>query len=205
MADGRRVPIESLSPGDVVRSLSVPGLAVDTPFRVQYEWMSEWGLDGATMRDGRISSVRLGEHDGFYLVNRRIKATFEHPFLVRRDDTWGFCSTELLEVGDHLITANGEELAEEVIESVERIGGAVRTVAITVPETNTYLADGVWVHNDAESSGTIGQSGVSTGSSSFSLSGSAGSSSQSSSGSGSAKSSGSSVSGSASTTSSSGR
>jgi len=196
MADGRRVPIESLAPGDMVRSLSVPGLQIDVPFQAQYEWHSTWGLDGMTLREARVAVVRHGEHDGFYLINRRIKATFEHPFLVRRGDDWGFCSAELLQVGDHLITLVDGEIAEEHIEDLERIEGLVRTVAIHVPGTNTYLADGVWTHNDAPSSSSRSGPGISnqTGSGSGpSISG--GSSSSSSSGS---KSSGSSFSGSSS-------
>jgi len=157
MADGRRVPIESLAPGDMVRSLSVPGLQVDVPFRAQYEWLSTWGLEGMTLREARVAEVRFGEHDGFFLVNRRIKATFEHPFLVRRVDEWGFCSAELLKVGDLLITLIDGEIAEERIDELERIEGTVRTVAIHVPGTNTYLADGVWTHNDAK--GSLGGSG----------------------------------------------
>lgn len=159
MADGRRVPIESLAPGDMVRSVSLPGLRTDEPFRAQYEWLSTWGLEGATVRDGRVSGVRLGEHDGFYLINRRIKATFEHPFLVRRDEEWGFCSAELLKVGDHLVTLADGELDEERIDALERIDGVVRTVAIRVPGTNTYLADGVWTHNDADLAPTSSRSG----------------------------------------------
>ena len=137
----------------MVCSLSVPGLQIDVPFRAQYEWHSTWGLDGMTRREARVAVVRHGEHDGFYLINRRIKATFEHPFLVRRDDEWGFCSAELLQVGDHLITLVDGEIAEERIEDLERIDGIVRTVAIHVPGTNTYLAEGVWTHNDAKDPG----------------------------------------------------
>lgn len=134
------------------------------------------------MRAARVSEVRLGEHDDFYLVNRRIKATFEHPFLVRRDDEWGFCSAEQLEPGDCLITRETDEFHEERIDSIERIDGRVRTVAIRVPGTNTYLADGAWTHNDAESSGTIAPTVLSSGSGS----GSSGSKSSGSSFSGSA-------------------
>jgi hypothetical protein len=192
MADGRRVPIESLKPGDVVRSLLLPGLETDVPFRAQYEWLSSWGLEGTTLRDARVSEVRFGEHDGFFLINRRIKATFEHPFLVRRDEAWGFCSAELLEVGDFLMTLVDGQVDEERIESLERVDGIVRTVAIRVPGTNTYLADGVWTHNDADLKGSsagpgisnsgpgISNSGSGTGPS---ISGSASSSSSSSSGS----------------------
>lgn len=152
-ADGRRVPIESLKPGDMLRSVSLPGLRTDEPERVQYEWLSTWGLEGASVRDARVAEIRIGEHNGFYLINRRIKATFEHPFLVRRDEEWGFCSAERLEVGDYLITLIDGELDEERIDSIEPIDGVVRTVALHVPGTNTYLAEGVWTHNDAKSSG----------------------------------------------------
>lgn len=165
MADGRRVPIESLVPGDMVRSLSMPGLQIDVPFQAQYEWHSTWGLDGMTLREARVAVVRLGEHDGFYLINRRIKATFEHPFLVRRDEEWGFCSAELLKVGDYLITLVDDEIAEERIDDHERIDGIVRTVAIHIPGTNTYLADGVWTHNDAPTLTSSGSSISSSGSS----------------------------------------
>jgi hypothetical protein len=112
--------------------------------------MSTWGIADTTTREARVAEVRLGEHDGFYLINRRIKATFEHPFLVRRDEEWGFCSAELLRVGDWLITLVDGELDEERVETLERINGTVRTAAIRVPGTNTYLADGAWTHNDAE-------------------------------------------------------
>ncbi len=161
MADGRRAPIESLQPGDLVRSVSLPGLKTDVPFRAQYEWLSTWGLEGATVRDGHVAEVRLGEHEGFYLINRRIKATFEHPFLVRRDEEWGFCSTELLKVGDYMITLTDGQLDEERIGALERIDGVVRTVALYVPGTNTYLAEGVWTHNDADLKGSGPGPGIS--------------------------------------------
>lgn len=120
MADGRRVPIEQLAPGDMVLSLVVPGLKADAP-KAQYEWVSTQGMHDAVARPARVSAVRLGEHDGFHLVNDRIKATFEHPFLVRRDKRWGFCSAELLRVGDVLITHDGSALAEQPIDRIERI------------------------------------------------------------------------------------
>lgn len=202
LADGRRVPIELLSPGDELASLVVPGLKVDVPFKAQYEWMSTWGLAGASVKAARVASVRLGEHDGFYLINGRIKATFEHPFLIRRDETWGFCSAELLRVGDVLVTrranpADADVLGEEPIVTLERIPGRVRTVALHVPGTNTYLADGVWTHNDVSLS-------MATESHAHSLSGSEASSVSSSGSSSASKSSSSSFSGSSSGSGSSG-
>jgi hypothetical protein len=123
---------------------------------------------------GRVASVKLGEHTGFVVINRRIKATPEHPFLMRRRDEWGFSSAELLKKGDYLI---GERLAEELVETVEHIDAPTRTVAIHIPGTNTFSAEGVWVHNDmpatAHSSGSgSSSSGSGSGSGSSSSSGS---------------------------------
>ncbi|HMN97579.1 MAG TPA: Hint domain-containing protein [Phycisphaerales bacterium] len=185
MGDGRRVPIEMLAPGDLVASLVVPGLKTDVPFGRQYEWMSTWGLAGASLKNARLASVQLGEHDGFFLVNGRIKATFEHPFLIRREhegqEAWGFCAAELLRVGDVLIThqpgAATDGLAEEPIVTIERIAGRVRTVALCVPGTNTFLADGAWTHNTFGPSILSSTSGSSSSSSGSKSSGSSFSSS----------------------------
>jgi len=167
-ADGGLVPIERLEPDDEVASLDVPGLARDADWQAQYQWRV---TGAATPRPcaSRIANVRRGTHDGFFLINGRVKATFEHPFLIRRDDETGFCSAELLRVGDRFVR---HDLADEEIVSIERIHRTVRTVALHVPGTNVYLADGVWVHNDALSSGS-GGGGSSSG-------GGAGSSSKSS-------------------------
>ena len=80
------------------------------------------------------------------------------------------------------IVRHGGSKVEERIDSLERIDGRVRTVAIRVPGTNTYLADGVWTHNDAGSSGPGGP-GISQQSSSSGSGSSSGSASNKSSGS----------------------
>ena len=175
------------------------------PYKAQYQWLSHWGMRGTKPTVARVQSVKLGEHHGFVVINRRIKATPEHPFLVRRGDEWGFASAELIKKGDYLI---GERLAEELVESVVKVDAPTRTVSIHVPGTNVYSAEGVWTHNDlpaqnqtsgvaeatAQSSGaSASASGPGSGSGSGTGSGST-SGSSSSSGSGSGKSSGSSFS-----------
>lgn len=173
------------------------------PYKAQYRWLSHWGMRGTKPTVARVRSVKLGEHHGFVVINRRIKATPEHPFLVRRGDEWGFVSAEFIKKGDYLI---GERLAEELVQSVDRVDAPTRTVSIYVPGTNVYSAEGVWTHNDlpaevatsgvAEATAHTGVSGSASASGSGSGSGSgstSGSSSGSSSGSGS-KSSGSSFS-----------
>lgn len=174
LASGRIVPIERLQPGDEVASLDVPGLARDADWQAQYQWRR---MGGAAMPacPARIANVRHGTHDGFYLINGRVKTTFEHPFLIRRGDATGFCSAELLRIGDRLVR---HDLADEPVASIERIERSVRTVALHVPGTNVYVADGVFVHNDALSSGS-GSGSSSSGSSGAKSSGSSFSSSSS--------------------------
>jgi hypothetical protein len=154
----------------VIASLQIPGLVVDVDYRAQYDWLSTWGLDGVVRRAQPVGSIRLGTHDGFMVLNGRVKCTAEHPILVRRDDQWGFVSAEFAEVGDALFL---DGLGEEVVATVERIEGRVRTVALHVPTTNTLLVDGVWTHNDISLSAL---SSTSTSSSSSSGSKSSGSS-----------------------------
>jgi hypothetical protein len=149
---------------------------------------------------GRVTNVKLGEHTGFVVINRRIKATPEHPFLMRRGDEWGFTSAELLKKGDYLI---GERLAEELVETVDRIDAPTRTVAIHIPGTNIFSAEGVWVHNDMPATAHSSGSGSSS-SGSGSGSGSGSSSSSGSSSGSASKSSGSSMSSSSSSGSGSG-
>jgi len=168
LAGGGLVPIERLKPGDEVASLDMPGLARDADWQAQYQWRVT-GVAAPRPCASHIADVRRGTHHGFYLINGRVKATFEHPFLIRRDGETGFCSAALLRVGDQLVR---HDLADEPIASIERIDRTVRTVALHVPGANVYLADGVWVHNDAAGSSS-GGGGSSSG-------GGAGSSSKSS-------------------------
>ncbi|MCL4742286.1 MAG: hypothetical protein KJZ54_08790 [Phycisphaerales bacterium] len=173
LADGRLAPIERVRSGDEVASLDVPGLARDADWPAQYQWHAIG--DGILCpRPSCVAKVRHGTHGGFYLINGRVKATFEHPFLIRRGGATGFCSAELLRIGDRLVR---HDLADEPVVSIERIDRTVRTVALHVPGTNVYVADGVFVHNDALSSGSGSGSSSSSGGgkssgSSFSSSGS---------------------------------
>lgn len=153
-------------------SLSIPGLEPDADWQAQYDWRSESGLDGTQSTPAPVGQITLGTHDGFYVINRRLKLTFEHPMLIRRADEWGFCSAELLSIGDRLIDA---DLNEEPILVLERIDTQVRTVSIHIPRTNTYLAEGVWTHNDM-AKGSIASSGGGSGSGSGSGGKSSGSS-----------------------------
>lgn len=149
--------------------MRVPGLEPDAPDRAQYLWRTDAREADLERCAAEVASVTRGEHDGFYLINGRIKATFEHPLLVRRGNELGFCSVEMLRLGDLLLR---HELTEEPITTIEQCDGVVATVAIHVPGTNTYVADGIWAHNDlAQFAGSASSSSSGSGSSSASDSG----------------------------------
>jgi hypothetical protein len=137
-----------------VASLRIPDLVPDANYDAQYAWLTDAGLGSCEQRSVAIDRVRKGEHDGYYVINGRVQATFEHPFLVRREGQWGFASANLLEIGDLLVLP---DLREERVSSIDARPGLVRTVSIHVPGTNTYIAGGVWVHN-ALSLDTMGSS-----------------------------------------------
>ena len=160
-------------------SLSIPGLELDADWQAQYDWRSDTGLDGVQPTPAPVGQITLGTHAGFYIINRRLKLTFEHPMLIRRENEWGFCAAELLCIDDHLIDA---DLNEEPITTIEHIATPTRTVSLHIPGTNTYLAEGVWTHNDMAKAGASSLGGLSGAGSSGS--GSSGGGSGSGSGSG---------------------
>jgi hypothetical protein len=77
---------------------------------------------------------------------------------IRRADEWGFCAAEQLQIGDQLIDA---DFSEEPIISIEHINASTRTVSLHIPGTNTYLAEGVWTHNDMAKAGASSLGGLS--------------------------------------------
>ena len=160
LADGQTRAIEDLRSGDEIASLEIAGLERDVPQHAQYDWLSTT-LGGATPTTATVGSVRIGTHDGVVVLNGRVRATHEHPFLIRRAGEVGFCSAEFIREGDELLNF---KLDAERVDTIERVDGRVSTVSIHVPGTNVYLAGGVWVHNDI-TLGTVGSTSGSGGSS----------------------------------------
>ncbi len=145
LENGSKTPIENLKAGDKLASLQITGMSTDASYPAQYQWLSSFGISTSVPRSATVAEVTFGEHTGFFVINSRIKVTFEHPFMVRRGDEWGFCSADLLKLGDYLVR---EDQSEEKIESIERYDEKVSTVSIHVSDTNTFLAEGIWVHDN---------------------------------------------------------
>lgn len=137
---GVNVPIETLRVDDQLASIVLDKLHRDADDGQYHLHEKQIGREVAP---GRVASIRHGWHHGSFRINGRTVATFEHPFLIRRGAYFGFSPAESLREGDMMIT----RLGEEEITSIVRAEAPVRTVSLSVPHLNTFMASGLWVHN----------------------------------------------------------
>lgn len=84
-----------------------------------------------------IIHVQIGNED--------IQTTFNHPFYVVGK---GFVRAGKLEVGDEILTSEGQKISIEKIE-IEVLAEPVYVYNFTVEDFHTYFVSelGVWVHN----------------------------------------------------------
>jgi intein/homing endonuclease len=120
MADGSKKPIESIAVGDVV-------LAYD-------EKTGE-------MKPDRVKVVyEPADSPGYLVINGSLKLTMIHPVLTPD----GFKEIGKLKVGDRLVGADKKEIE---IASIERKGDHVTVYNFHTNPYETYVANGVIVHN----------------------------------------------------------
>jgi intein/homing endonuclease len=120
MADGSAKPIERIAVGDVV-------LAYD-------EKTGE-------MRPDRVKVVyEPADSPGYLVINDSLKLTMIHPVLTPE----GFKEIGTLKVGDKLVGADKKEI---LIATIERKADHVTVYNFHTNPYETYVANGVIVHN----------------------------------------------------------
>ena len=155
LPDGITVPIEDLFVGQEVMAMSLPTMPLD--FDDEDTW-KEWEtdtLDGAEQVTATVKEIYFDWYKDYYLINKRIKTTFEHPFLIKRDGKYKFVITLDLQIGDEFVTnrqwlipeAKETELVFEEITSIDRIKEELETVNINCEPHDVYFAGGVLAHN----------------------------------------------------------
>ena len=77
MKDGEKRAIETIKIGDEVMSYSVPSLKGD-----KFDWQS-FDLNSNSFTSGRVTFVHSGSEMFHYVINGKIRASYEHPFLVK--------------------------------------------------------------------------------------------------------------------------
>jgi hypothetical protein len=144
MADGTTKAIEDVAVGDYALSLSIPYLPSEDSEKSYLSWSAmEFCLDHSLV-PARVAKVFRGQDSHSYLINNKIRATYEHPFLAKTfDHEWKFVPAKDLRAGYFLSTQYGTI----EIESIEYLDAVIDTANLNIEQYGVYMAEGVFVHN----------------------------------------------------------
>lgn len=110
--------------------------------RVQLgEWVLSYNRQEQEFMPGRVVAKRSLEVPGFYEV-LDTRVTGDHPYMVRNI---GEVLVKDLEIGMEVLSSNGEWF--KLTEKPRHFEGPIEVYNLTVEQSHTYFANGVWVHN----------------------------------------------------------
>lgn len=130
--DGSTMRIVDLTPGMEIRGLSIYGADELEHWRT---WKAE------TLHDSAITTVMVNDvkrivSDHYYVINKELKATSEHPLLAQRMGQWKWINVSQLQVGDVLYSSTRGSVP---VVSVDRVEEALPVVLVDVEDTDTYF------------------------------------------------------------------
>jgi hypothetical protein len=141
LGDGSLKAVEALLIGEEVTSVALAGL--DSAQEDAWKTFSSPTFSPVPSVS-RIIGIQQAEFDHCFLLNGTLKATFEHPLLVRRDGLHLFVRTKDLLTGDQLFHYQDGWVP---LLSIQRLDGTIPVVNINVEAQDTYFADFFLVHN----------------------------------------------------------
>lgn len=147
MADGSLKNIEDVNISEKILSLTIPTMPLD--FDDEDTW-KDWEtntISGSEFTTSTVKEIYFDWYENYYILNDRIKVTFEHPFFVKHDSKYEFVKTEDLIIGDEILTDTSGSFTFESITSKELIEEELETVNLNVEPSDVYFAGGVLVHN----------------------------------------------------------
>jgi hypothetical protein len=144
MADGSNKLIEDLVLGDILSSLSIEGLDKD----IEKNWVNfsdtKFWFEPST---ARVVTLMHGSYSNYYIINKSIRITYEHPVFIKRGNEYKFCKVYNLLVGDYLFNTNDIWVR---IRDIEFINETCQTVSVNIEDDDVYFGSGILVHNRAE-------------------------------------------------------
>ena len=147
MADGYTKKIEELAIGEKLLALTLPTMPLDFDDNDTWvDWETET-LGGAEFTTTTLTDIMFDWFDEYYIINDRIKVTFEHPFFIKHNNKYEFKKVEELIIGDEILTDTSGSFTLETITSIEKIEEEIETVNLNVEPSDVYFAGGVLVHN----------------------------------------------------------
>jgi hypothetical protein len=147
MADGSKKRAEELRVGDVLLSVDfgINPDYVDLFDKYIIPSNNHWKYSTTT-----VTSIKYGFESSHYLINDRLKLTYEHPILIKHEGNTFFRSVSAIKNGE-----NGyDESLEEVDLNINKIDKPIVTVRINTEHNDWFFAEGVLVHNDEIGSDT---------------------------------------------------
>jgi len=136
MANGATKRIEEIEPGDVVVGYYVDGMIDESV----HGWR-EWTVEREAGKRGQLLPVTVrmtlkATYHSHWLINGRLRATYEHRFLVLRGAEWAWRQARDLRPGDAFLSIDREEVA---IESVEFIDEPLQVANIDVEDVDCFM------------------------------------------------------------------
>jgi intein/homing endonuclease len=109
--------------------------------------------EGQFFKTGKVINVRKGSEKQHYIINNKIRVTYEHPFFIKFANQWRYVEAQNLRFGFKILDEQQNEIE---ITSIELVPGVVETFNLTVKDVHSFIADTFVVHNaDSESTKTV--------------------------------------------------
>jgi len=149
IADGSSKKVESIVPGDELLSVD---FGIDPDFINVFDKDSvPADTSGWKYCTTRVTSVSFGFERQYYLVNNKLRLTYEHPILAFNENKIFFRSVSMM----HGTERCYNEKLEEMHLDIRKIDKALATVKINTERSDWFFVDGILVHN-AEINGENG-------------------------------------------------
>lgn len=142
MGDGSKKPIETVIEGEEVLGYYIPNLPL---IKEQYLSANFSSRDGQFFKNGKVINTRKGSEKQYYVINKKIKVTHEHPFFVKFANQWRYVEAQALQAGFKMLD---EQQNEVEITSIKLVIETVDTFNLTIKDVHSFIADTFVVHNE---------------------------------------------------------
>ena len=142
MADGTSKKVQDIVVGDSLEAITDTTLS-ESDENAYKTWTAPT-LVNTTKTTSTVEEIFVDYYTWFYILNEKVHATYEHPFLILRGDTYMWKTAEDIAEGDFLVTNN---LVLEKVWRKQRINQEVQTYNFNVEDADTYIVENIVTHN----------------------------------------------------------
>ena len=145
MADGTSKKVQDIVVGDSLEAIT--DTTLDESNEDAYKTWTAPSLVNTTKTTSTVETVNVDSYSWYYILNEKVHATYEHPFLILRGDTYSWERADDILEGDFLVTNN---LVLEKVWRKQRVDQEVQTYNFNVEDADTYIVENIVTHNAGE-------------------------------------------------------